>query len=68
MIDDLGGRATLRTNRSSGRVRWVWIKANEAATFYRGDRAAAGDTKAAVAVDALSTGVLSHDPQLPFCG
>ena len=65
VIDEFRRRPPLGADRLPGRVRRVGVKPGEAAIFHRRHRAAAGDAEAAIAVDALYAGVISHDISLP---
>ena len=60
MIDELRSRPPFGADCVPSRVRRVGVKAGEAAIFHGRDRAAASNTEAAIPVNALYAGVISH--------
>ena len=60
MIDELRSRPPLGADCVPSRVRRVGVKAGEAAIFHGRDRPAASNTEAAIPVNALYAGVISH--------
>jgi hypothetical protein len=60
MIDQFRRRPPLGAERLPGRMRGIRVQPGEAALFDRRHRATAGDAEAAIAVDTLRAGMLSH--------
>ena len=66
VIDQLGGGASLGTDRLPRRMRGIGIEANEAPALHRRDRAATRDTQGAMAVNFLRGRMVGHGDRAPL--